>query len=131
MDENRYPHPNEFQPERFINHTLSASAYANSSNADQRDHFAYGGGKRICVGLHLAERSLFNMVSRLLHAFEILPPVDDKGRTMKVDVDDMRTALIMSPNPFQARFKVRNDEIARSLDREWNEKIHGLGESWD
>jgi cytochrome P450 len=131
MDPNRYANPEVFAPERYLDHKLSASAYANSSDASARDHFAYGGGKRICVGIHLAERSLFSMTSRLLHAFNFKPALDAEGREIPVDVDDVVTALIMAPGEFPARFEVRSEAIAKLLDREYAERVEGIGESWD
>jgi hypothetical protein len=38
-----------------------------------RDHFAFGAGRRICPGYHVAERSFFIGFSRLLWAFDIQP----------------------------------------------------------
>lgn len=129
MDPARYPDPNSFRPERFLSHPLSASAYANSPDTAARDHFSYGGGKRICVGLHLAERSLFVMTSRLLHAFDITPALDGEGHPVPVDVQGTRNGLIMSPNPFKARFVVRSAKVGELLEREL-EKVKTVGESW-
>ena len=63
------------------------------------DHFSYRGGKRICVGLHLAERSLFTMTSRLLQAFDIQPATGPDGRQILVNtsLDVYKTGLICSP----------------------------------
>ena len=130
MDPVRYPNPTVFDPERFTSFPLSAAAYANSSDVDGRDHFSYGGGKRICVGLHLAERSLYNVTSRLLQAFEILPALDEKGNLVPINCDNVKSALIMAPFPFRARFKVRSEQIRKTLERQWSETVKGLGESW-
>jgi cytochrome P450 len=79
MDLQLYPEPERFNPNRFLNHPLGAAVHLNSSNVTARDHFSYGSRKRICPGLHLAERSLFNMTARLLHTFDILPALDAQG----------------------------------------------------
>ncbi|KIW90067.1 uncharacterized protein Z519_09498 [Cladophialophora bantiana CBS 173.52] len=130
QDPARYLNPETFMPERFLDFNLSAAAYANSPDVAARDHFSYGGGKRICVGLHLAERSLFNMTARLLHAFEMLPALDVSGREIPIDPNDVKTALIMAPNKFSAQFQLRGEKIAETLEREWREKVGGVGESW-
>lgn len=117
-------------PERFLSFPMSASAYANSPDVAKRDHFSYGGGKRICVGLHLAERSLFNFTARLLQTFQILPALDAQGNEIPVDVNAVNTALIMSPVKFPARFVVRSEKMAETLEREWHERVGHVGESW-
>lgn len=60
--------PQHFQPERFEKYPLLASVYAASGEWDNRDHYGYGAGRRICPGIHLAERNLFIGVAKLLWA---------------------------------------------------------------
>ncbi|KAF9769932.1 hypothetical protein IL306_012571 [Fusarium sp. DS 682] len=130
----QYSHPEQFDPERFVNHKHSAAASANLSDALQRDHFSYGGGKRICPGIHLAERSLFIMTSRMLQAFEFGRPLDPKsGMPRELTVEDIgvSTSLIMTPgSDFDMKFKPRSEKIAELLEREWLEKVSHQGESW-
>jgi hypothetical protein len=131
MDPSRYAEPQKFLPERFINHTLSASAYANNGDTAARDHFSYGGGKRICVGLHLAERSLFTITARLLQAFDIKPGLDANGKEMPLDKVPYTSLLISFPEPFPAQFIARNDQIKGLIQQEWT-AIYGNGpiDSW-
>ncbi|CAG8842767.1 25971_t:CDS:2, partial [Racocetra persica] len=70
MDEKRYENPNEFKPERFLGVTESSAALANG-NYESRDHFGFGAGRRLCAGIHLAEKELFLGVSYLLWCFRI------------------------------------------------------------
>lgn len=130
-DPARYADPDSFNPDRFLDHPLPAAAYANSSDVAGRDHFSYGSGKRICPGIHLAERSLFAMTSRMLHTFDILPELDSEGHEIPLDLNAITSQLIASPLPFPARFKVRNKAIEKLLDEECSEKLHsGNLESW-
>ena len=80
--------------------------------------------------MHLAERSLYSMTSRLVQAFEILPALDADGNAVPVDAGNVKSALIMAPYPFRARFRVRSERVGKTLEREWREGVEGLGETW-
>jgi cytochrome P450 len=58
-DENEYPDPDKFYPDRFL---LSE---CNSVPRDPRT-LVYGFGRRICPGMHLANSFLFLVVSRII-----------------------------------------------------------------
>lgn len=62
-----------FWPDRFKEHEALAPTYA-SGDWEKRDHYGYGAGRRICPGIHLAERNLFIGVAKLLWAFEFHEP---------------------------------------------------------
>jgi cytochrome P450 len=66
----RYPDPRRFDPGRYKNDHNSIAETAASSDVNVRDHFTFGAGRRICQGMHVAERSLFLGMSRLLWAFD-------------------------------------------------------------
>ena len=40
---------------------------------------------RICPGRHLSDNSLYLMVSSILAVYDIKPPVDDQGNTIKLE----------------------------------------------
>ena len=52
FDETRYKNAKKFDPYRFINVEQSMANLANGP-AEKRDHFSFGGGRRICAGIHL------------------------------------------------------------------------------
>lgn len=47
-----YENPEQFIPERFLNNTNTMLACANGK-VENRDHFVFGWGRRICPGIHL------------------------------------------------------------------------------
>lgn len=51
MDETRFEKPQDFIPERYADYPLSAPEYAAMTGDDVRDHWGYGYGRRICVGV--------------------------------------------------------------------------------
>jgi len=88
FDAQRHPNPHNFEPERWMNGNweFSAAEAAAQKDPTKRDHFAYGVGRRICPGIHVAETSLFLLVSRVLWMFNI-GKVDEMGREIDVDVN--------------------------------------------
>ncbi|KAL8785210.1 MAG: hypothetical protein Q9195_008743 [Heterodermia aff. obscurata] len=73
--------PEHFIPERFESYPSLASTYVASGRWDERDHYGYGAGRRICPGIHLAERNLFIGVAKLLWAFNFKVKGGEKMNT--------------------------------------------------
>jgi cytochrome P450 len=69
-DPTKFPSPEKFIPERYEHHPQLAPFYSSSKDWEARDHLGYGASRRICPGIHLAERNLFIAVAKLLWAFE-------------------------------------------------------------
>lgn len=69
-DPARYPDPRRFEPERYKNDLNTLADTATHADPNVRDVFTFGAGRRICQGMHVAERSLFISMSRLLWAFD-------------------------------------------------------------
>lgn len=70
---------------RYINYTLSATEAVNLKDGEQRDHFSYGAGRRVCAGMYVAEASLFIAVSKLLWTFNISYAKDESGQDILID----------------------------------------------
>ncbi|RIB30974.1 cytochrome P450 [Gigaspora rosea] len=105
MDEKRYENPKEFKPERFLGFTGSSAALANG-NYENRDHFGFGAGRRLCTGIHMAERELLLGVSRLLWCFKIenASPLGKDGKPIPINLDKIRNGLTVWPEDYKVRF---------------------------
>ena len=121
MDEKRHPNPREFNPDRYKGDKQSLGDAANNGDHSKRDAFTFGAGRRICPGIHVAERSLFLGMSRILWAFKIEPTVDEKGRAILPDPDRLTQGFVCMPEPFPAKILPRSDERAEMVRKEWKE----------
>lgn len=119
MDEKRSPNPRQFNPERFINDSQSLAEAAANSEASKRDQFTFGAGRRICPGIHIAQRSLFLGISRMMWAFNVRPKLDAQGKPILPDPDRLTQGFVCMPEHFDAKITPRSDERAEILTKEW------------
>jgi hypothetical protein len=93
----------QYEPMRFYNFPLTAAEAAAAANPDERDHYSYGAGRRICPGMHVAERSLFINLARLLWGFDIRLSKDEEGNGIPVDptFKGMLEGATATPRPFK------------------------------
>ena len=77
---------------------------------------------RLITGMHLAERSLFLNLCRLLWGFNIEHATDEKGNIIPVDYS-LETGIMPGgftvPKPFAAKITPRSPERAKILREEW------------
>ncbi|KAH0835783.1 cytochrome P450 [Lanmaoa asiatica] len=57
------------------------------TNSKEEGHFAYGFGRRICVGRHVANNSLFIDIAMVLWAMNIERTTDAQGKPLPIDVN--------------------------------------------
>jgi len=93
----------QYDPERYIHDDLTAGECAAHPDVSKRDHFSFGGGRRICPGLHLAERSIFVNLARLLWGFELALAKDRDGNVIPVDFtkDGLVPGALSNVKPFK------------------------------
>ncbi|OQD76085.1 hypothetical protein PENDEC_c005G00753 [Penicillium decumbens] len=121
MDPNRHPSPRTFDPDRFKDDNQNFGDAAANPDASKRDAFTFGAGRRICPGIHVAERSLFLGMSRILWAFQVEPALDDKGRPILPDPDRLTQGFVCMPEEFPARITPRSQAHADMVVQEWKE----------
>lgn len=125
-----YPEPDRFNPDRFRNHTKLANEYAVSSEWKNRDkfsslardrmklspishHFGYGAGRRMCPGIHLAERSMWRVTAKLLWAFEFEELPD-----RPLDVNAYTSSNLVRPVEYEVAVKPRSKRHQEVIQRE-------------
>lgn len=114
MDPELHENPAEYQPERYLNKPLSAADYINSNDPYERDHFTYGAGRRVCPGVHVAERSLFISVARILWAFNISKAKSPSGNFIEPEIGMVRGFLSV-PKPFECEITARSAQHAKII----------------
>ena len=117
-DETRYPNPREFRPERYEGDTNNAAESAASPDASKRDHFGFGVGRRICQGMHIAERSLFLGISRMVWGFDITPKMKD-GKPVPIDTETLTQGFVCMPESFECDIKPRDADREKLIREDW------------
>ncbi|KAJ7118254.1 cytochrome P450 [Mycena epipterygia] len=102
QDEEMYPDPSAFKPERFLRD--------GKPNPDVRDpQAAFGFGRRICPGRHLAMSSVWITIASILAVFDIKKPVGDDGQVIEPSYEYC-SDLVSSPLPFKCSIRPRSPD---------------------
>lgn len=103
-----------FVPERFLSHDKYAAEYAAMSDPLQRDHYAFGAGRRICPGSRLVENTLNLALAQILWCFHLDPP--GEAGEMELSSDAWEETAFRPPKPFEVRMTPRSAERLRLLE---------------
>ncbi|KAJ7871890.1 cytochrome P450 [Mycena olivaceomarginata] len=107
-DELMYPDPYAFKPERFL-----LDGKLNPAVKDP-DCAAFGFGRRICPGRHMARSSVWIAVVSILATFNIDKAVDEAGHVIEPTFEYL-TALVSAPLPFKCSITPRSNEAAKLI----------------
>ncbi|PSN73010.1 putative cytochrome P450 [Corynespora cassiicola Philippines] len=118
FNEERYPEPQSFVPERWEGKLEMA---AENSVGVSSELFTFGAGRRICPGQHLAERSIFLVISNFLWAFEISQAVDADGKKKPIRTDETKPGIARAFPEFEVSIKPRSEERARIIEETWSQ----------
>ncbi|RDB29405.1 hypothetical protein Hypma_016002 [Hypsizygus marmoreus] len=105
-DEERYPQPDLFLPERFLD--------ADGNLNDDSTVLTFGFGRRICVGRHMASATVWLMIANVLATFDIAKAKDENGVEIPVN-DDYSDGLICHKLPYRCSVTVRSEEAQRLI----------------
>ncbi|KAJ7512022.1 cytochrome P450 [Mycena galericulata] len=100
--------PDVFNPDRFIQSQYGTRP---GMDADFRDNFLFGGGRRICPGQYAATAMMQLTTMRLLWAFEFRSAVDAQtGKPLTRKLDCYAPAFVVMPYPFKCAIELRRGE---------------------
>ncbi|KAJ7899595.1 cytochrome P450 [Mycena olivaceomarginata] len=106
------PDAEDFVPERHLN----ASGRLN--------HHTYGFGRRICVGRHISNNSMFIKIACLLWSFNIAPGKDKDGNIVLPDpTDSIDEGLVVRPAVFPCSITPQNAEVELVISQ--TKELHG------
>ncbi|KAF5019942.1 hypothetical protein F66182_8039 [Fusarium sp. NRRL 66182] len=119
-DPDRYENPRQFNPSRFLHDKQTSFEAATSPDPAQRDHYSFGGGRRLCPGTHLADDIMFLAMSRLVWAFDFKPAVID-GKEAPPTPGRFTQAAVVMPEPYPASITPRTPEKEAMIKKDWEE----------
>jgi cytochrome P450 len=102
-----YPEPSLFSPERHLTQLDDGSWKIREDVTDPRK-FAFGFGRRICPGMHIAEQAMFAILTTVLQTLDIMRVKDCNGENV-IPEARMSSGLLCHPLPFAYALRARPD----------------------
>ncbi|KAJ7300689.1 cytochrome P450 [Mycena albidolilacea] len=110
-----YPDPFAFKPERFLlNGKLNPAVKA--------PNVAFGFGRRLCPGRHMALSSIWITVASILATFNITKAVDEEGNTIEPSHDYI-SGVICAPTPFPCSITPRSQDAVALIEAAASEDL--------
>ncbi|KAJ8518591.1 hypothetical protein ONZ45_g4347 [Pleurotus djamor] len=100
-DEQHYPAPHKFNPDRFMKDGHLNKAVKDPSTA------AFGFGRRICPARFMAIHSVWIAVASIVATFNISKPIDDNGNEYDPPLDYL-PRMVCTPLSLECTFKPRS-----------------------
>ncbi|KAJ3573817.1 hypothetical protein NP233_g2189 [Leucocoprinus birnbaumii] len=107
-NENEYPNPDTYLPERHIDEN-------GKINKKVRDpmSIAFGFGRRICPGEHMARSTLYLAAASILALFDLKKPV--RNGVVIEPTKEYLSAIVCHTAPFECDFKPRSEAAERLI----------------
>ncbi|KUJ13362.1 cytochrome P450 [Mollisia scopiformis] len=103
LSEKEYHEPERFNPDRFLNEDL---------HNPLKGHWAFGPGRRVCVGWSVGEMNVWIAIARLLYCFDFEEDKDQPIDTMTIP------QITHNQAPFAVKIKVRSPQHAALIERD-------------
>ncbi|KAG7451645.1 cytochrome P450 [Guyanagaster necrorhizus] len=105
-----------FNPSRHLDETGQLAS--GLSGTKEENHVSFGFGRRICVGRHIANDTLFAVIATLLWALDIERATDEKGAPLPLDADGcIEDGVVIRPLPFEVKISPRFSEAQAIVER--------------
>lgn len=95
-EESLYPDPESFRPERWLDANWPTYKEPLDKFPNLQNFSAFGFGRRICPGMHIAERSLYILIARIAWSADIRAKKDSKGQDVLPPTYDYVTGFNVS-----------------------------------
>ncbi|KAF2444949.1 cytochrome P450 [Karstenula rhodostoma CBS 690.94] len=124
-NEEDFPKADTFDPARWLVEDCSAplpgyssdSIFVSTEDSSRRRSYAFGAGRRVCVGQEMAERSLLLSMAKMLWAFDMRP---EAGTMLDTNVETgFKDAVLTGPKESKIEFKVRSEARENLICKEW------------
>ncbi|KAF9076847.1 cytochrome P450 [Rhodocollybia butyracea] len=101
-DPDLYPEPDKFMPERFL------EGHGPFTNIN--DIYAYGFGRRVCVGRYVADTTVWLTIVSILATLDLRKAKDDRGHEIDIPEEYTQHFFRYSPKPYQSSIKPRDSK---------------------
>ncbi|KDR68694.1 hypothetical protein GALMADRAFT_78276 [Galerina marginata CBS 339.88] len=108
-DEEIYPEPFKFRPERFIQEGEA------EVQADPSIIGAFGFGRRICPGRHLVQNTAWLSIASILSVYNISKPIDGDGKVVEPLIQ-YTDGLVSHPKPFKLQLTPRSGNVEKLIE---------------
>ncbi|KAI0066946.1 cytochrome P450 [Artomyces pyxidatus] len=112
-----------FNPARFVDEKNEVKP--GPPDTKEEGHVTYGFGRRVCVGKHVANNSIFIDIAVMLWACNFEHAKDAQGKSIPIDVDGwVEDGLVVRPVPFACSVTPRFPEASAILAEEQTPTLH-------
>ncbi|KZO94969.1 cytochrome P450 [Calocera viscosa TUFC12733] len=107
------PDVDDFRPERFLGPDPTPWGFS-TSNTQEFGSPAFGFGRRVCPGEHLADSSLYIVCSSMLATMDISPVSGPDGTPAMPEIQ-YTSGVVIHPKAFQCNIKARSAKAAELI----------------